>query len=330
MKLTVVGDPHAQNSNLDTISQLCSQVESLGNPVIWLGDMLDTKEVVRGKSLNAWISYFFRSELDHYILVGNHDWFNLECEDHSLRALGFLHHSRVIDSLVVLNCPTPIALMPYRPTAALAREDLAKIPPNAAVFGHFEVKTFDFGNGLICESGLEVADFAQFPAVVSGHFHKYQNAGNFTYLGTPFSHSFGETDQTKYLGIFDTETQTMELLPTEFPSHRTLTIDLSEPPQALGSVLREFLRPKDFHRIVLAGPAEEVKELHEAIQTLDFIKEHNVKFIFKFANTFASDPKSSGISEEKSNLVQFSTWAAAKLAPEEIQAGLELLREASK
>ena len=65
MKFTIVGDPHAKPGNLNKINHLFDMVETLGNTVIWLGDFLDTKEIIRGKCLNLIHRRLSESKLTH-------------------------------------------------------------------------------------------------------------------------------------------------------------------------------------------------------------------------------------------------------------------------
>lgn len=69
MRLTVVGDPHAKPNNLDKITQLFDHIEELGNTCIILGDLLDTKELVRGRCLNHYFHRFEKSSLNFIVLT---------------------------------------------------------------------------------------------------------------------------------------------------------------------------------------------------------------------------------------------------------------------
>lgn len=252
-KLTIIGDPHRRLDNQDRVDAVCKVVEALGNPCIWLGDMLDTKDVIRGACLNAWLDYFKASHLWHYVLVGNHDLLNLHTKDHALRVLGELPNVVIVDELKRFDAwgdSHEIWMTPY--VHEMSADYLKPVPNNATLFGHFELKDFDFGNGRICDSGMTFADFDRFKRVITGHFHKYQERGRVTYLGTPFSLNFGETDQTKYLGVYDLETNVLDLLETQFPRHRTYEIDCDAGNANLWKNI-PLTRDEDFNRWVLTG-----------------------------------------------------------------------------
>lgn len=312
---TIVGDPHASLKNLDKINKLTSEVECLGLPTIWLGDMLDTKEVIRGKCLNTWIEYFQSSKLQHIVIVGNHDWFNLECKAHSLESLKLLNNVIVVDELTVYN---KMYFLPYIHDQDKLNVELEKIPKDSIVFGHFEIKDFDFGNGRMCDNGMSATSLVKYERVISGHFHKYQQKGNFTYLGTPFSQSFGESNQKKFLAKYTIDTNMVNLIETQFPKHLTYTINCDKT-QSIALVND----PKDYVRVVLSGSQENIDKA-KAYNTIN----NEVKVIEKSTDEFDNQII---IDDTSDNLSQFSEWATniQQLDKETIKLGLQILGVAS-
>lgn len=312
---TVIGDPHATNRSLDKIHTLFGIVESKRCPAIWLGDLLDTKEVIRGNCLNAYYSYFKNSSLKHYIIVGNHDWFNLECEDHSLKVLEALPNVTIIDSLTKIS--KDVYAVPYVHNKKLLKEMLANTPSSCSLFGHFEVTDFDFGNGRMCEDGMDFEFFSKFKLVVSGHFHKYQSKGNFVYLGTPFSHSFGETNQYKYLGHFtaDGRLSTEEL---QFPRHWTIEIDCDKEVHGVNDF--QPGKPGDYIRLILTGTEENINKMAEKFKDVD------CKIIKRATDGFVQNVN---IDETKDNVDQFQTWAKdiKQLNQDTIDLGIGILKD---
>lgn len=317
---TIVGDPHITPKSLDKGYRLFEIVEQMGNPTVWLGDLLDTKEVIRGKCQNAFYDYFKSSKLQHIIIVGNHDWFNLECIDHSLKTLGSLPNVRVIDK-IEFHPKLPFVFFPYIHDKALLKDRLQQIADkNLVAFGHFDVSGFDYGNGHLCEDGIIThEDFSGFKRVISGHFHKLQQTGNFTYLGTPFSHSFGEANQDKVLGLYHLDTDTLELVPTEFPRHVSIKVDMSK--RGALKKIEEFVagQQNNLIRIQLHGNPEDVIKLDKS-QFSGF----NIKWEDK-----SDSPVDSRISldETLDNKSQFQEWAKniKNLDQETITLGLSIL-----
>lgn len=319
MKYLIVGDPHAKPSNLETINQLLNLVESLGYPTIFLGDLLDTKELVRASCLNTYYKYFKSSKLEHILLVGNHDLFNLDSEEHSLETLKELSNVTVVDGAQYSS--DDLVYMPYVHSIENLKKDLDLGFKKKILFAHLEVKDFDYGNGHICESGLTLEDLKDYELVISGHFHKHQTKGNLVYLGTPFSHSFGEANQDKFLAVLDTETLKLEYIGTPFPRHISLDVDCNvENPMAnLKDQLSSSSRDSEDHvRVILKGTEENVLKI-------DKTKYPEIKFIEETETIQVDSVK---LSESATNEEFFSHWASEKALEDDTRKlGLELLRE---
>lgn len=319
-RFTIIGDPHITPKSLDKGTRLFQIVEELGNPTIWLGDFLDTKEVIRGKCLNLLYDNFSKSKLHHIILVGNHDWFNLECQDHSLKSLASLPNVRIIDK-VERHPKLPFVFFPYIHDKTLLKDQLSQVhDPNLIVFGHFEVSGFDFGNGHLCEDGIIThKDFEGMKRVISGHFHKLQQTGNFTYLGTPFSHSFGEANQDKVIGIYELSSDTLELIPTEFPRHISMKVDLSK--RGAEKKLQDFLAGNEHNhiRLQLHGTPEDVAKLDKSKYSQFGIKWED--------KSDAPVDSKVNLDETLDNKTQFQEWAKniKNLDTDTVSLGLSIL-----
>lgn len=315
----VVGDPHITHKSLDRAAALFELVENIGLPVIWLGDFLDTKEVIRGKCLNALIAYLKSSKLRHIVIIGNHDWFNLECKAHALEALKLIPNVTVVDEPMKID---GLNFFPYIHDKLHLEALLAAFTDRSEVlFAHLEVSQFDFGNGHICTStGIQLDALKNLKRVISGHFHKHQEAGNLTYLGTPFSHSFGETNQVKYIGMYDSETNEFKLAETPFPQHITIEFNCDDLED--DSVVWDYSQLKDpsnFYRIILTGRQENMDRFPR-----DLFTNLNIKWISRPSDDIVNNVS---IDETSSNEVQFSKWATEirKMDPETLKLGLEIL-----
>lgn len=319
MDWLIVGDPHVTHKSLGRAAQLFEIVESYGLPVIWTGDLLDTKEVIRGKCLNAFFDYFSKSRLNHIVLVGNHDWFNLECKDHSLKTLSALPNVNVIDKPTVLGS---ITFLPYMHNLALLQEEVSKVNTRTLI-AHADVMDFDYGDGALCEKGLVLEDFKHISGqVISGHFHKYQTKGNLTYIGSPFSHTFGESDQTKYLGQLMSN-GTLILKETGLARHVTLELDLSSPDHKneVGEFIAKNLH--NFVRIELYGTQSQISQFNR--QTYEIIP---IKWVPKSTE---EEMNSVVIAEGMDTRQQFMQWAkeVKKLDQATLGLGLSILEAVS-
>jgi len=310
--LTIVGDPHAKPDNLEKIRTLFTLVEHRGNTAVWMGDMLDTKEIVRSKCLNLWIELFSKSKLQHYILVGNHDLHSVESKEHSLYPLGLLKNVHVIDRPQTIH-GTNVYAVPYIHDPKEFIKALKLQEGHQVLLMHQGITGFDYGNGYIAENEVPLEALSAFELVVSGHFHKFQKEGNLVYIGTPFSHSFGESDQEKFLGVLDLKTLKLKTIPMKFPQHKTFYLNCDSEKLSSG----QHLEP-GYSRVILTGSAE-------AVAAFDRTKYPHVKFIEQPDSEVLAK---ANVSETWSNEKKFTKWATEiKGLPEDtIKLGLEILK----
>lgn len=317
---TVIGDPHLKNKNLDFGAKLFQQVETLGNTAIWLGDLQDTKEVVRSKVLNSYYRYFKSSKLHHIVLVGNHDWHNLECLEHSLETLGALPNVTIVDSPMIID---DMVFLPYVHDQAQLKQHLKTFAGAKTLWCHVDISGFDYGNGHLCEGGLGLDDFKSFGRVISGHFHKHQIQDNLVYLGSPFSHSFGESNQHKFLGVYDARTNVLGFLPTPFPQHVSLRLNIEQ--EGAKATLDQFLEENtdNIIRIQLFGKPDVCAKFNDKYRPL-YEEKYKIKFEDKSEGLL---DLGANLDETLDNRSQFMEWSKniRKLDPETIKLGMEIL-----
>jgi DNA repair exonuclease SbcCD nuclease subunit len=176
------------------------------------------------------------------------------------------------------------------------------------------VVSFDYGNGYLSESGLDLKDLKKFKKVISGHYHKYQVKNNLTYIGTPFSHSFGESNQDKFIGIFDMDTYEMELIRTPFASHITVNINCDDPNPSM-----EGYCDDDYVRVIFSGTQDNIAKARAKYTFPD-----DAKIIERPNDEFMNNVS---IDETADNFVKFKEWAKEirGLDPETTQLGVDIL-----
>lgn len=317
--LSIIGDPHITPKSIHKAPLLFDLVESLGNTTAWTGDLLDTKEIIRGSCQNIFIDYFKRSKLFHFIIVGNHDYFNLECLDHSLKSLSLLPNVKVIDEVTFVekyNC----IFFPYIHDKSKLKKLLKENEDKSkTLLGHFEVSGFDFGNGHMCEDdSITKKDFKNFKKVISGHFHKLQDEGNFLYVGSPFSHSFGEANQRKVVATHNTRTGETKLIDTNFERHVSLEINVDKPNS--NETISEFIKnnSKNIIRIQMVGSSKSSGLISKDYPDL------KVKWEDK---TTDDTSVAAQLDETLDNKTQFQQWAKSikNLDDETMDLGLSIL-----
>lgn len=248
---TIVGDLQLQRSNIDKVLDLFAHVESLGLDTIWLGDMLDKRGLVEAECLNILYNYFSKSRLNHKILVGNHDMLGVHSEGHALESLKALKNVWIIDQPTFLSgANTKILMVPYYrdPTKFI---EAISFPGVETVFCHQGVKEFTLGSGYTEDEAVNLEDLKNFKLVVCGHYHTPKEMENVVYLGSPFSHSFGESNEQKRIAKFDEETGKLEYINTDFPKHMTYVMNL---PDINGIPYS----PINYNRMILRGTREQI------------------------------------------------------------------------
>lgn len=314
MIFTLIGDTHAKNDNLDKLDIVFSIAEGLAHPAIWLGDMLDTKSIVQSKCLNYYIKKFSESKLMHYVLVGNHDYHNNECLAHSLEPLKQLENVIVVDKSYFIN--KNLLLVPYyHDLEAFKREALSQQDINTVLVAHQGITGFDYGNGYIAENETNSEELTGFKRVLTGHFHKYQQSNNITYIGTPFSHSFGESNQTKYMATYDTTTDELSLIKTGLPQHYTHTFNCDNVDELAAT---KSFSANDYHRVILTGKEQNIHKFPKKLYpTVKFVEQPTL------------ENGQSLVDETASPETIFLKWAKdiKKLDDKTINLGLTLIKE---
>jgi DNA repair exonuclease SbcCD nuclease subunit len=106
------------------------------------------------------------------------------------------------------------------------------------------------------EDGISSSYLSDF-YVLTGHYHTKHTVGdNITYLGATLSHTFAESNEDKYIYIFDSYTGLEELIPSCARKHLTIQFDNS-----MAYIPLIEYAPHDLIRIVVSGPKQWVDSI---------------------------------------------------------------------
>jgi DNA repair exonuclease SbcCD nuclease subunit len=95
------------------------------------------------------------------------------------------------------------------------------------MFAHMDLNDFVMsGTDTVCDHGISHKKLSKFETVLIGHYHRRQTKDNVTYIGNPFSTSYGELDDNKGFTVFDLEHNTLELV--KFDGPRYCKVNLSD------------------------------------------------------------------------------------------------------
>lgn len=218
MKVLCIGDLHGKKSNIEKVEKVLKQalkLEKEADLVVFLGDLNDTKAIIRSEVQNLYLKYIKKFTNTIYILVGNHDFENsIECGDHSLECLK--EYVQIVD---VPKAERGCLFLPYYNNLEKFKEDIKKYPDEEYLFMHQGVDGVLYSNGHQEISDLKKKDLKRFKRVIAGHIHKEQKVDNIVYVGSAFTQSFGETFEEKNLLILDTKENTTKTIPTDISKH---------------------------------------------------------------------------------------------------------------
>ncbi len=224
------GDPHISKDNLqdqeDFFHFLMShEIFNTHAPVggvelVLLGDIYCSKAIIRSEAQNYFIeklktlcTYFSRI----YILVGNHDYNGPICVDHALEPIKLINRKIFVVDIPIVDQLTDSVFLPYIKT----NEEFLNVITNYSnsgynlqyVYGHQGIQGFDLGNGILDMTGVNQSQLPPNTQFIMGHYHKPQEKNNVIYVGSPLSHSWGESNQNKRILIQDFNNKQQIFLP---------------------------------------------------------------------------------------------------------------------
>ncbi len=267
-RAVIISDIHFTPATLEPASTALRQAQehavTLKVPLIIAGDTLDSKAVIRGECANRLIEILKDrgGKPWTYILVGNHDLLN---EKGAAHALEFLKpYCNVVQSPVEV---AGLYLIPYMANADALQAHLDTIPKGSTLIMHTGVQSAFMGHYVVDKSSLPQSAFADF-RVISGHYHRAQDiktgrprkgaVGLFSYIGNPYSLSFGEAaDGPKGFQVLYDD-GLLEQVPTNLRKHVVLerTAETADEPDA-------DLNPGDLLWLKVTGTYQELERLNK-------------------------------------------------------------------
>lgn len=245
-------------------------------PLIDCGDLTNDKAILRGEVIKTIIDTLKYAEdrgVKVYLLVGNHSLITEKGEEHALHFLEpyatVISHATSVDGF---------NFIPYQNSCEKMLAALEKFPKGALVFAHQGVQGAWLGDYVQDRTSLPPEAFADY-RIISGHYHRAASlktgrpkkgaVGLFSYVGNPYTLSWGEaSDGPKgYQILFDNGL--MEHIPTDLRKHVVLdwsTEQLSgvSSTDRGGSTAEMVINPGDLVWLKLRGPASELAQVKKA------------------------------------------------------------------
>lgn len=202
----LISDIHFNINNLDLaticLSTAIRKAKQLNVPLIIAGDLNDTKSIIRGEVANALLLLFRAPRRNPiYLMVGNHDLLNEKGEDNSLNFLDpycyLVAEKRITDDGNFL-------LIPYQNSQEKVLKCLKDEPTDRIIVMHQGVRGAFMGDYVQDKTSCDSSHYDGY-RVFSGHYHRHQTVGPVTYIGSPYTISFGEANDGPkgYLVVYE-------------------------------------------------------------------------------------------------------------------------------
>jgi len=234
VKTLVIGDLHFDNKPFGLLKAQTGTIITLYwdavrdhgpiHDVIFLGDLmmhrkpyprvlLALKEVMDTISKNSLVT----------IIRGNHDSENKS--DDGVTALSLFENPNVkVVTQTWYDEKTKRAFIPHYENEERIKEDLAEVPRDYTVFGHFGY-CGSLNSAGDNDFSLSLDDFRN-PTIL-GHIHRHNRGETVTLLGTPYSTNFAEYKKENFYGII--ENGELETFPIGYgPRHLMVDYDTVE------------------------------------------------------------------------------------------------------
>ena len=249
--------------------------------VVHLGDCFDVRKAIDYYSL-SWAKRVFFDVLRErgiklHLIVGNHDIFYKTSLKINAPGLNLAEY----DNIEVYDEPrtaviggVPIAFFPWicednaEETYSERDRTRAKI-----AMGHLELAGFLANQNYMCETGTDPGFFKQFDVVFSGHFHKRSTRGNIVYLGNAYQMYWNDEGETRGFGIFDVNTQELELIDNPYPMYHKLYYNETKPK------LIKYHEYKDSYVKIIVEEKSTPKKLSHVVDELYRAGAYDVKVI---------------------------------------------------
>lgn len=259
----LISDIHFSVQNLEiaslALTAALDKAAKLGVPTVIAGDLQDTKAIIRGEVANRLILLLKQAKTPVYILVGNHDLINEKGNDHALTYLQ--PYAIIIDkiSLPGLNSNNKhLYLIPYQSNTDEFLNFLSTNAPREAILimhqGYLGAAMGDYIQDKSSISPDLVKDFT----VISGHYHRHQTIGTVTYIGSPYTITFGEANDGPkgFLILNEDGTFTREIL--NLRKHVIVEMDYNDL-----NLPKLAITPQDLVWIKITGPRSELNKINK-------------------------------------------------------------------
>lgn len=283
----LISDLHYTLGTLDladsALRSAIKAAEDLNIPLIIAGDTLDSKSIIRAECANRLITTLKSSKVKTFTIVGNHDRINEKSSEHSLNFLE--EYTTTVNSTFNID---NVWLLAYQHDKKYITDALKVIPHNSIIIMHQGVQSAYMGHYIQDKTSLPLESFKNH-RVISGHYHRAQDLGTVSYIGNPYTLSFGEAnDGPKGYAVLYSD-GSIERIPLDLRKHVVIDISIGEL-----SNLTNNTRPIDLVLLKIKGNRHDLQNLKLSEIRKKFIQPIKIDLI----------PTDQNIGHMTSNVVQ--------------------------
>lgn len=275
-----ISDIHFNINTLELASKSLQaalyKAEKLNIPLVIAGDLNDTKAIIRAEVANAIIRILKPAKVKVYILEGNHDKVNEKGSEHGLNYLR--PYATIVDAPGSYPMRMSkeghyshwITMVPYMSDSSKFALDAWAI--KGIYVMHQGFRGAFMGDYIQDKTSMSV-DIVKDHTVISGHYHRHQTLATVTYIGSPYTVTFGEANDGPKGFLVVNEDGTFERQILELRKHivvsRKINSDLEAPV--------ENYQPGDIVKVKLTGPRGLLKLVDKQKLGLKLIGHSNFK-----------------------------------------------------
>lgn len=257
-KAVLISDVHFNLKNLSlssfAVESALQFAEKNHIPLIIAGDLHDTKALLRGEVVKAMIDIFRDRLVPVYALTGNHDRIHEKEAAHSLEFLR--PYVTLIDKSKYDNV-LKIRFIPYQSDidsfVSIVKD---QCHPGDLVVMHQGVCGANMGDYIVDKSAIPIENLSGL-VVFSGHYHKHQTVKNVTYIGNPYTMSFGEAEDGEKGFLVLNEDGSFVRHPLPLRRHYILSLDASK----MDIVLPDKFSSSDLLWLKIKGSASQLAKI---------------------------------------------------------------------
>ncbi len=302
-----ISDIHFKVDTLEVASAALKAAIDKANklrvPLVIAGDLNDTKAIIRAEVANRIIRLLEDALTPVYILEGNHDKVNEKGDEHGLNYLR--PYATIVDTAttVELSATLSATLIPYQNSVEKMRAAI-KGARNKVLIVHQGVLGAQMGDYVVDTTSIDPKEFAGY-TVYSGHYHRHQTVGPVTYLGSPYTITFGEANDGVKGFLIINEDGSFDRHILDLRAHRIYTRTTKE----LAAMMErgpedwaEYGGAPDLVWLKITGPKSELEKVKKSEIAAKIIGHGNFKLdkIYTDADAPAADPAKPPVSGPES------------------------------